>query len=217
MEYFLTLSGFIGCMLLKNRLDRATRPFQFLKRKSVYQVISLGIGALVGTSAMQGSRIEISGSVTGMASIAFIGRCMPLPTVTAVGNGVASGLGAFVDEQSHCTTSSSTFSEGEFKLLSSANPEDSLFGIYTGTASFSEGVLDFMSPLSVLGGTGALLNATGVLASQGILDEKSGMFGASFSGVVSTAPEPETAGSVGAALTLAMLCSVRSTFRRWHL
>lgn len=145
---------------------------------------------LVSASVVNASTINISGSVMGTASVDLAGRCAPFPTVSATGTGLASGLGNFTDTQSHCTNGSFSFNQGIFDLVSTDTPGDSLFGIYSGTASLQGGLLDFTSTLLVTGGTGLFANGSGTLFSTGALNENTGAFSASFSGSVTTVPEP---------------------------
>jgi hypothetical protein len=138
---------------------------------------------------MHAAIIDLSGRIAGTASIALNGRCVPFPTVNATGTGFASGLGDFVDFQSHCTTSGSSFDQGTFELTSVAQSDNSLFGTHSGTASMQDGLLNFRSTLLVAGGTGAFSDASGTVSSSGTLNERTGAFSASLSGSVTTAPE----------------------------
>ena len=139
---------------------------------------------------VHGSTINISGSVTGTASVDLAGRCAPFPTVSATGTGFATGLGNFSDTQSHCTNGNFSFNQGVFDLASTDSPADTFFGTYSGTASIQNGLLDFTATLLVTGGTGLFDNDSGTVASSGMLNENTGAFSASFSGSVGTAPEP---------------------------
>jgi hypothetical protein len=141
-------------------------------------------------AGLHAATIEISGSLTGRAEI-VAGRCAPLATVEAQAAGSATGLGSFVDVQSHCTASASSFDSGIFDLASSTS-DSSLFGTYEGNTSFSNGKLDFGSLLVVTGGTGSFSSAAGTIPSTGTLDLNTGVYEASFSGLVSTVPEPST-------------------------
>ena len=145
---------------------------------------------LVTASVVNASTIFISGSVMGTASVDMAGRCAPFPTVSATGTGSATGLGNFTDTQSHCTNNNFSFNQGIFDLVSTDTPGDSLFGIYSGTASLQGGLLDFTSTLLVTGGTGLFANDSGTLLSTGALNENTGAFSASFSGSVAAVPEP---------------------------
>jgi hypothetical protein len=154
------------------------------------QLTFLAVLGVHSGTLIHAATIDFSGSIVGTASIALSGRCAPFPTVNAGGTGVASGLGNFVDLQSHCTTSGSSFDQGTFELISVAHPEDSLFGTYSGTASVQEGLLNFRSQLLVAGGTGVFADASGTVSSSRALNENTGAFSASLSGSVTTAPEP---------------------------
>lgn len=147
---------------------------------------------LMDVSIGHASTIDISGSVMGTASVDLTGRCAPFPTVSASGTGVATGLGHFVDTQSHCTNGNFSFNKGIFDLVSTDTPGNSLFGTYSGTASLQNGLLEFTATLLVNGGTGLFSNDFGTLLSSGALNENTGAFSASFSGSVGTVPEPST-------------------------
>ena len=169
-------------------------------------VIAAGTGAA--------ATIDFSGSVAGAATVDFAGRCAPFPTVSAVGTGVATVLSDFSDMQSHCTTSGSTFSGGIFDLTSMQNPQDSVFGTYSGAASFAEGVLNIDATLLVTGGSGTLAGASGMLLSTGTLDETTGAFNATFAGTLSTVPEPSGAALIGIGLAALALARARRRDRR---
>jgi hypothetical protein len=147
---------------------------------------------LVNVRVVHAATVNISGSVMGTASVDLVGRCAPFPTVSATGSGMATGLGNFVDSQSHCTNGNFSFNQGMFELTSTDTPGNSLFGTYTGTASLQNGLLDFTSTLLVTGGTGLFANESGTLLSSGALNEATSAFSASFSGSVGAVPEPST-------------------------
>jgi len=134
--------------------------------------------------------INLFGAVSGTAAVDLAGRCASFPTVNATGTGFLSGLGNFVDTQSHCTNASLSFNQGVFNLTSTDTPGDSLFGTYGGTATLKGGLLGFTATLVVSGGTGAFTGDSGTLLSSGTLDETTGAFNAQFTGSVNTAPEP---------------------------
>lgn len=172
------------------------------------KVVSLQTGMLLAvsllflTSSLQATSLNFSGNLTGTAIENPAGRCAPFITVDATGTGSSTVLGSFNDIQSHCTTSLSTFGNGLFTLASLSQPTDSLFGIYSGTASVGPGgVLDFSSILTINHGTGRFAGASGSLDSSGTLDG-AGIFKASFNGLITPAPEPATFYLFGFGLTL---------------
>jgi len=169
---------------------------------------------LVSASIVNASTINISGSVMGTASTDLAGRCAPFPIVSATGTGLASGLGNFTDTQSHCTNPNFSFNQGMFDLVSTDTPGDSLFGIYSGTASVQGGLLDFTSTLSVTGGTGLFANDSGTLFSVGALNENTGAFSASFSGSVTTVPEPSAIFLIATGIAVLWLTRQRATTKR---
>ena len=134
----------------------------------------------------------------------------PFRTVSATGAGVATGLGNFVDTQSHCTNGNFSFNQGIFDLVSTDTPGDSLFGTYNGTASLQNGLLEFTATLLVNGGTGLFANDFGTVLSSGALNENTGAFSASFSGSVGTVPEPSTVYLVLVALAVAYLIRIKA-------
>lgn len=168
-----------------------SKRVHFNQHLPVWRCLLLGL-ALCGASVAHASTINISGNVAGTSSVDLAGRCAPFPTVSATGTGVATGLGNFVDTQSHCTNGNFSFNQGIFDLVSTDTPGNSLFGTYNGTASLQNGSLDFTSTLLVTGGSGLFANDVGALLSTGALNESTGAFSASFSGSVGTAPEPST-------------------------
>jgi hypothetical protein len=172
---------------------------------------------LLKVPVTRASTINISGTVTGTASVDLAGRCAPFPTVSATGTGVASGLGNFADTQSHCTNGNFSFNQGIFDLVSTDSPSDSLFGTYTGTASLQNGLLDFTSTLLVTGGTGLFGNDSGTLVSSGVLNENTGAFGASFSGSVGSVPEPGPCYLIFLAIALATLTRIMPRHERADL
>lgn len=164
-------------------------------RKTVlpFRTSIIFVVALLSLSvSLKATSSNFSGSLTGRAFENPAGRCAPFITVDATGTGSSNVLGSFSDIQSHCTTSLSTFGNGLFTLSSLSQPADSLSGIYSGTASVGPGsVLDFSSILTIENGTGRFAGASGSLDSSGTLDQ-TGIFKASFNGLVAPAPEPAT-------------------------
>lgn len=136
--------------------------------------------------------LVLSGSLTGTPSESLTGRCAPFITVTAVATGTATVLGAFADTQTHCTTSLTSFGDGLFKLTSTNDAVDTIFGTYSGTAGLgSGGILDFSADLRVSGGSGRFDNVAGDLLTTGTLNP-AGVYKASFSGTLTETPEPGT-------------------------
>ena len=178
-------------------------------RQTLSWLFPLLVLALSNRSNALASTINVSGSVTGTASVDLADRCAPFPTMSASGAGVATGLGNFVDTQSHCTNGNFSFNQGIFDLTSTDIPGSSLFGTYSGTASVQNGLLDFTSTLLVTGGTGLFSNDSGALLSSGVLDENTGAFSASFSGAVGTVPEPSTGYFMVGAIAAASLIRLR--------
>jgi hypothetical protein len=190
-----------GVPLGIGRHERATvgeHEAHQLLMKRLFPIIAL---LLFNGLFVHADTINISGSVIGTASVDFAGRCAPLPTVNATGNGVASGLGNFFDTQSHCTTGPLSFDQGIFDLTSTDIPENSLLGTYFGMASSQDGLLEFTSTLLVTGGTGIFDNASGTLLSSGSLNENTGAFQASFSGSAGAVPEPSSISLIGLGIT----------------
>jgi hypothetical protein len=106
------------------------------------------------------------------------GRCAPLNTVNiapgALSSTGSSNFGAFASTQSHCIAGPPNpmnpvrqITDGEFTYAFATG--DSLFGTYTGTATFANGVVTGVENLIVTGGTGKFLNATGTILATGTL------------------------------------------------
>jgi hypothetical protein len=171
--------------------------------RRLFSVFMLG---MLSGLPVHGSTISISGSVTGTAAVNFAGRCAPLPTVSATGTGFATGLGNFTDTQSHCTNGPFSFNQGIFDLASTDTPQNLLLGTYTGTSLLQSGLLEFTSTLLVTGGTGSFSNVSGTLLSLGTLDESTGAFSASFSGSVTTVPEPSGFGVLAVGIAAFWIC-----------
>ena len=152
--------------------------------------VVLAVAAIFGGANLPAASLNFSGSLTGTAIEDPAGRCAPFITVDAGGTGSSNVLGAFSDQQSHCTTGLSTFSSGIFTLSSLSQPADSLRGVYSGTASVAPGnILDFSAVLTVQNGSGRFAGASGSLDSSGTLDS-TGVFKASFDGLITPVPEP---------------------------
>lgn len=113
------------------------------------------------------------------------GRCVPpfFNTVTiapgAISSTGTSTISDFVSTQSHCIDSAppTALSDGRFEYRFQAG--DSIIGIYSGNVSNSAtpGVFDAVENLTVTGGTGRFINATGAITSSGTLRFGSGPTG----------------------------------------
>lgn len=136
------------------------------------------------------------------------GRCAPRNTVTITPTGPSSSgtsnLGNFVLTNSHCIAGPPTLdvpvrelTDGQF-LWEFANG-GSLFGTYTGQVELANGVVTGTEWLTVLGGTGRFLDATGLLQSVGVLSfgqfegRQVGIFNGAFTGELNAPGIPEPA------------------------
>jgi hypothetical protein len=134
------------------------------------------------------------------------GRCAPLNTVTITPTGPSSSgtsnFGDFVLTNSHCIAGPPTVdipvrdvTDGEFLWDFAAG--DSLFGTYTGQVALNEGVVTGTEWMTVLGGTGRFLNATGLIQSVGVLSfgqvggQPVGIFNGTLSGELNAPAIPE--------------------------
>lgn len=161
-------------------------------RPYLHRAVLLALLSTTIALTLQSAPLIFSGTVAGTAGEDFSGRCAPLITVNAAGSGSSNLLGAFVDTQSHCDSSFTTFNNGLFTLTSQTSPTESLSGTYSGSALIGAGgALNFSAVLAVTGGSGQFTGASGTLISTGSLNP-SGGFQASFSGQVETVPEPST-------------------------
>jgi hypothetical protein len=161
----------------------------------VKQLTMAAVLALAGGVSAHADITNFSGSITGTASTDAAGRCTASLTVNATGTGVATLLGDFLDVQSHCMTSESSFDQGVFDFASLTAPDDSLFGTYFAVATSQDGILEFDSILLVTGGTGLFANDFGALFGLGTLDENTGALNETFSGqleATATVPEPDS-------------------------
>jgi hypothetical protein len=171
--------------------------------------------AVAGGVAAKGATIDFEGSFLAPVSIDGAGRCAPVPTFNAMGAGVGTLLGDFINTQSDCNTSESSFDDGVFEFRSVAAPQDSLFGTYFTVAAQQDGFLELTSILLVNGGTGRLENTFGALFGFGTLDQESLIINESLSGTLETAeaPEPGMTALVAAAFGLLWLWKRSPAFR----
>lgn len=141
--------------------------------------------AKAGTIAFTGTRANVN-----VLNPPGTGRCAPLNTVTiapgALSSTGSSNLGSFASTQSHCipgapspANPSQPITDGIFTYDFGAG--DTLFGTYSGTATFQNGAFG-AEDLVVTGGTGRFASATGFILSRGNL---------------SFAPNPNGPGVVG--------------------
>ncbi len=137
------------------------------------------------------------------------GRCAPLNTVNITPTGPSSSgtsaFGAFVLTNSHCIAGPPNemnpirdITDGEFLWEFAAG--DTLFGTYAGQAVWEAGVVTGNEFMSVLGGTGRFLGASGTLVSKGTLSfgmvegKTVGIFNGTVTGPLNApaVPEPGT-------------------------
>jgi hypothetical protein len=138
------------------------------------------------------------------------GRCAPLNTVNIapgmLSSTGASNFGSFASTQSHCIPGAPSpanpmqpISDGQFSYDFGSG--DTLFGTYTGVATFSGGSVTGQENLTITGGTGKYTGATGFINSLGSLGFAPnpsgpgmvGVFDGRVTGVISLAgavPEP---------------------------
>jgi hypothetical protein len=165
-------------------------------------VSTICVLAVAGGVAAHGATVDFEGSFSAPVSVDLAGRCGLFPTFNATGTGLAALLGDFINVQSDCRTSDSSFDDGVFEFRSTAAPQDSLFGTYFTVAAPQDGILELTSILLVNGGTGGLENTFGALFGFGILDEEGSTMSESLSGTLEIAevPEPGTTALIAAAL-----------------
>jgi len=178
-------------------------------------VSTICVLVVAGGVAARGSTIDFEGSFTASVSIDLAGRCAPFPAFNATGGGAARLLGDFINVQSDCRTSDSSFDEGVFEFRSVGDPEDSLFGTYFTVAAPQGGILELTSILLVNGGTGRLENTFGAIFGFGTLDEESSTINELLSGTLETtaAPEPGMTALIAAAFGVLWLWKRGPTFR----
>jgi len=180
-----------------------------LPRLTKAVILAVAYGALANAST-----IDFSGSVTGTTSFGSSGRCAPSPTLSASGNGVATVLGDFVDVQSACMTSESSFDDGVFAFTFDSNPGSSFFGTYFAVASSEDGLLELTSIFLVTGGTGLFANGFGAIFGLGTLDQSTGSWNETFSGQLETTiPEPGTRSLMAGTLAAIWLLNRRRIAR----
>jgi len=178
-------------------------------------IFTICVLVVAGGVAARGATVDFSGSFTAPVSIDSAGRCAPSPTFNAMGVGVATLLGDFINVQSDCNTSESSFDDGVFEFRSVAAPEDSLFGTYFTVGAPQDGFIELTSILLVNGGTGRLENTFGALFGFGTLDEESLTISESLSGTLemADAPEPGTLALIAAAFGALGLWKRRAKLR----
>lgn len=104
------------------------------------------------------------------------GRCAPLLTVNVTGSGVATHLGRFTDEQSHCLNPATLeFTEG-FATFTSIRTGDQLFIPYWGVLAPTPDptLFKILGNTTFSGGTGRFEGATGQGIARGILNVATG-------------------------------------------
>jgi hypothetical protein len=135
---------------------------------------------LLGGGTASAAIVEFSGT---RQNVNFVnppgtGRCAPLNTVNITPSGPSSSgtsnFGNFVLTNSHCIAGPPNaanpvraLTDGEFFWEFEAG--DTLFGTYIGQAVWEAGVVSGMEDMTVLGGTGRFLGATGLIFSRGTL------------------------------------------------
>jgi hypothetical protein len=159
--------------------------------RQLFKAVTTICVLVLGGVAASGATVDFQGSFTAPVSIDLGGRCAPFPTFNAMGGGVATLLGDFVNVQSDCRTSESSFDEGVFEFRSVAVPENSVFGTYFTVGAPQDGILELTSILLVNGGTGSLENTFGAIFGFGSLDEESSTITESLSGTLETTDAPE--------------------------
>lgn len=141
---------------------------------------ALGLALLITPQAASAKIVEFTGT---RQNVNFLlppgtGRCAPLNTVNITPTGPSSSgtsnFGNFVLTNSHCiagppnaATPVRPLTDGQF--LWEFDAGDTLFGTYVGEAVWDAGVVTGSEDLTVLGGTGRFLGATGQLFSRGTL------------------------------------------------
>jgi hypothetical protein len=139
------------------------------------------------------------------------GRCAPMNTVTITPNGPSSSgtssFGNFVYTQSHCIAGPPNLDNpvravtgGEF--LWDFASGGSIFGTYTGEVVLDAGIVTGTEFLTVVGGSGRFLGATGAITNVGTLQfgafqgRPAGFFSGTFDGQLfgSAIPEPASWG-----------------------
>ena len=136
------------------------------------------------------------------------GRCAPLNTVNiapgALSSTGMSNLGAFASTQSHCIAGPPNpmnpvrqITDGEFTYAFAQG--DSFFGTYSGQVTFANGVVTGVENLTVTGGTGRFINATGTVLAMGTLSfgmvngSTVGIFNGTVNGMLNAPAIPEPA------------------------
>lgn len=175
-------------------------PMQLLAAAAVVLVTA---EAVAGTVSFSGTRTNIN-----FLNPPGTGRCAPLNTVDIRPDGPfaagTSNFGNFVYTQSHCIAGPPgpdnplrELTDGEFLWEFAAG--DSLFGTYTGEVVFDAGVITGTEWLTVLGGTGRFLDASGTITNIGNLTfgqfegRPAGFFSGTFSGRLNAPAIPEPA------------------------
>ena len=175
-------------------------------RIAILAALAGGIATSAGaaTIAFSGTRTN-----TNFLNPPGTGRCAPQNTVTITPTGPSSSgtsnFGAFVLTASHCIAGppnaanpTRALTEGQFQWDFASG--GSLFGTYTGTATFADGVVTGAEDLVITGGTGRFTDATGTIASRGTLGfgqvdgRPVGFFNGTVSGSVTAAGIPEPSG-----------------------
>jgi hypothetical protein len=175
------------------------------------KVLGLGAALLSGHASASAAVVSFVGT---RQNVNFVlppatGRCAPLNTVVITPTGPSSSgtsnFGDFVLTNSHCIPGPPNaenpvraITDGEFLWEFAAG--DTLFGSYAGQATWDAGVVTGAEDMTVLGGTGRFLGATGLLFSRGTLrfgmvDERPvGIFNGTVEGrlVAPAIPEPAT-------------------------
>lgn len=171
-------------------------------------MLALSVAAAAPTSA---ATVAFSGTRQNVNFIspAGTGRCAPLNTVTITPTGPSSSgtsnLGSFVLTHSHCIPGAPNpqnpaqpITDGLFTW--DFDDGGSIFGTYSGTASFANGVATGQENLVITGGTGRFDGATGAIASLGQLSfgqvdgRPVGIFNGTVTGTITAAGIPEPAG-----------------------
>lgn len=143
-------------------------------------IVATGLAVMLVANSASAATVEFVGT---RQNVNFLlppgtGRCAPLNTISITPTGPSSNgtsnFGSFVLTNSHCIPGPPNaanpvrpVTDGQFLWEFASG--DTLFGTYAGEALWNAGTVTGEEDLTVLGGTGRFLGATGLLLSRGTL------------------------------------------------